>query len=282
MIRARYIVSVSLTAAIAVGVQATSTTSASSPETECGVVREYIPPDAASSTEGAIAFGLRGPIEAIAPDATLVGAVATNLPWLVGGTPTCLTVIRESGLVTSLQFAPSGTISGPVTFMADILGPGQSAYIVGDRLLVPVDILAGAPGLAAMIIAPAEAGSELSLTFQFNVATGGPTGFVGTTTLSGIVTIEENLDVRIGGATLSASLVDDGARATFAEVDALGVSATVRIDGTGSIDDDSGAVTVSLMFNVDFVPPSSSPQPSAAAQTQPPVVTLPDTAMAVR
>ncbi|MGZ8562066.1 MAG: hypothetical protein ACXWWU_00425 [Candidatus Limnocylindria bacterium] len=275
MIRSRLLVCLPLAAAVALGVQATHTASASSPTTECGVVREYSPPDAGTSTPGAIAFGLSGPSEAVAADAALVGAVATNLPWLVGGTPTCLIVVRVSGLITSLEFAPSGTISGPVTFMADLLGPGQDAYIVGDRLLVPVDVLTVVPGLAALIVAPAEADTETSLTFQIDVASGGPSGFVGTTQLAGMVTIEDTLDVRIGEATLSAAVVDDAARAAFGEVAALGVPATVRIDATGSIDPDSGAVAVSLAFSIDYAVP-----PSFAAPSPPPAAMLPDTAMA--
>ena len=100
------------------------------------VVREYTAPDVATSTAGTIAFGLSGPVEPlIAADATITAAVASNLPSLVGGTPTCLSAIRASGVIVSLEFAPSGTIAGPVTLAPDLFGPGQDAYILDDRLL---------------------------------------------------------------------------------------------------------------------------------------------------
>ena len=109
---------------------------------ECGLFRDYTAPDPIGDTPGSITFGLSGPAETIAADATLVPPTDTNLASLQGGAPTCLTVTRESGVITSLAFAASGTISGIPELVADLFGPGQDAYVISDRLFTPAELVA--------------------------------------------------------------------------------------------------------------------------------------------
>ncbi len=110
---------------------------------ECGLFRDYVTPDAGAATSGTIAFGVSGPTDTIAAAATLVPPTDTNLPFLVGGAPTCLSVDRDAGVITSLSFAPSGAISGPVILVPDLFGPGADGYVMADRLFAPVQITDG-------------------------------------------------------------------------------------------------------------------------------------------
>jgi hypothetical protein len=240
---------------------------------ECGAIGSYVAPDPGTSTPGSIAFGFTGPDEPIAPDATLVGAVATNLPLLAGGTPTCLTVTRDSGVIKALAFAPEGTVEGPVTFVPDALGPGHDAYAIGDRIIVPVDILAMSSGLAALVRTPADAGTSTAITFQIDTATGFAVGFSGEATVSGSVTIAGNGDVNVGASTITADLIDATALAAFQQAVSRGVAATVTIHGLGSIDTSSGALSVAITLAISLPPlPSATPTPTPTAAL------LPDTA----
>lgn len=241
---------------------------------ECGLIREYTAPDAGTSTAGAIAFGVTGAVETIAADAILVGAAATNLPFLTGGAPTCVAVARDAGTITQLAFAAEGSVSWLVELQPDLLGPGQDAYIVDDRLLVPPDVLAASSGLAALIKVPADSSASTTIRFQIDTTSGFPTGLDGTTSVSGPVALLGNGDVTVGTSTLTADIVDGASRALLQSAADLGVAATVTIHGIGSIDIlGSGGVTVVTTLTVVVAAPAPTPMPVPSAAL------LPDTAM---
>ena len=230
---------------------------------ECGLFRDYTAPDPIGDTPGSITFGLSGPPETIAADATLVPPTDTNLASLQGGAPTCLTVTRESGVITGLAFAASGTISGIPELVPDLFGPGQDAYVISDRLFTPAALVATNAGLSALIKTAADSESTFTVTFQIDLTSGVPTGFVATTTLSGSVGILAGGDISIGSATLPDEVISPGARQDLHEAAALGVPATVIVDGIGTLDQSSeGGVSVAITLSVTFAAPSTTPAPS--------------------
>ncbi|MEP6681277.1 MAG: hypothetical protein ABJB65_07340, partial [Chloroflexota bacterium] len=248
---------------------------------ECGLFRNYLAPDPIAVTPGSITFGLSGTPEAIAADATLVPPADTALPSLQGGVPTCLTVTRDTGVITAMAFAPSGMVSGPVLLVPDLFGPGQSAYVIADRVFSPVDAVTANPGLAALIKTAADSGSDLSITFQIDLTSGLPTGFDASTTLSGAVVLLPGGDIQIGAATLPSAVIGASARQQLEQAAALGVPATVAVSGVGVLDQGgAGGVTVDIRLAVSFVVPilaTPTPTPTAAPTARPPAA-LPNTA----
>jgi hypothetical protein len=234
---------------------------------ECGVFRDYTAPDPVAVTAGSITFGLNGTPEPIAPDATLVPPTDTALPSLQGGTPTCLTVTRDAGVITSLAFAPSGTVSGTVILVADLFGSGQDAYVIADRVFAPVAAVTANAGLAALIKTAADSGSTLSVTFQIDLSSGVPTNFTATTTLSGAVTLLAGGDIEVGAATLPNAVIDATARASLTAAAGLGVPATVVVSGIGTLDQSSaGGVVIDVTLSVTYTAPAvNTPAPTPAA-----------------
>lgn len=240
--------------AIAAGNAAAATTAL-----ECGIFRDYTAPDPVGVVAGSITFGLSGSPETIAADATLVPPADTALPGLQGGAPTCLTVVRDAGVITSLEFAASGTVSGSVVLVPDLFGPGQDAYVIADRIFTPASLIASNDGLAALIKTAADSGATLSITFQIDLATGVPTGFDAETTVSGAVSLPPGGDIQVGSATLPSSVIDASARTSLGTAADLGVSATVVIDGLGTlIQSGQGGVSVDISLTVSFVAPAES------------------------
>jgi hypothetical protein len=230
---------------------------------ECGLFRDYTAPEPATNTPGSITFGVSGTPELIAADATLVPPADTSLPSLQGGAPTALTVIRSGGVITSLSFAPACTISGTPILVPELFGPSQDAYVIADRLFVPVEQVASNDGLAALIGTAADTSGTFSVTFDIDLSTGIPSGFTAQTTLVGIVIMLDGGDVQVGAATLPASVVDEEARAELQTAAELGVQTTVVVDGIGTIDQASGGPLIAISLTVAFVPPApSTPAPS--------------------
>jgi hypothetical protein len=235
---------------------------------ECGLFRDdYVAPDPGTSTPGSISFGISGPTEVIAADATLVPPADTALPSLQGGAPTALTVVRNGGVITSLAFAPSCTISGTPVLVPDLFGPGQDGYVIADRLFTPAALLATNDGLAALIATAADSGSTFSVTFDIDLSTGVPSGFAAQTTLVGVVVMLDGGDVQVGAATLPSSVVDDQARAELGRAAELGVETTVVVDGIGTIDQASGGPLVAITLTVTFALPEPTPAPSLLPNT---------------
>jgi hypothetical protein len=263
--------------ALALGV---STVAAVDTALECGLFRDYTAPDPIAVTAGSITFGLSGTPQAIAPDATLVPPTDTALPSLQGGVPTCLTVTRDAGVITSLAFAPSGTVSGSVVLVADLFGSGQDAYVIGDRVFTPVDAVTANPDLAALIKTSADNGATLSITFQIDLSSGVPTGFTATTTLSGAVVLVSNGDIQIGDATLRDAVIDAAARTRLESAAGLGVPATVLVTGIGTLDQGgAGGVAIDISLLVTFTAPAAAtPTPTATPSPTAPAAALPNTA----
>jgi hypothetical protein len=264
----RFAVAVTAVCALAFGA---SSVAAVDTALECGLFRDYTAPDPIAVTPGSITFGLSGTPEAIAADATLVPPTDTDLPSLQGGVPTCLTVTRDAGVITSLAFAPSGTVSGLVILVPDLFGPGQDAYVIADRVFSPVDAVTANPELAALIKTAADNGATLSITFQIDLTSGVPTGFTATTTLSGAVVLLPNGDVTVGAATLPNAVIDPAARASLESATGLGVPATVVVTGIGTLEQGgAGGVAIDISLLVTFTPPAvATPAPAATPTATP-------------
>jgi hypothetical protein len=254
-----------------------STAVAAQTTVECGLFRDYTAPDPIAPSAGSITFGLNGSPEVIAASATLVPPTDTTLSSLQGGTPTCLSVTRDAGSITSLAFAASGTASGTVVLVPNLFGSGQDAYVIADRVFAPASAVVANDGLAALIKTAADSGSVLSITFQIDLSSGIPTGFSATDTFSGLVTLAGNGDVHVGAATLPNSVIDATARAKLATAAGLSVPATVVVNGVGTIDQSSaGGVVINVTLSVTYATPASaSPTPSVAPTPQ----AIPNTAI---
>lgn len=272
-------------ALITISALALSTSSVAAVDTalECGLFRDYSAPDPIAVTAGSITFGLNGSPEAIAADATLVPPTDSALPSLQGGVPTCLTVTRDAGVITSLAFAASGTVSGSVVLVADLFGPGQDAYVIADRVFSPVDAVTANPELAALIKTSADSGSTLSITFQIDLSSGVPTGFTATTSLSGAVVFLPNGDIKVGAATLPNSVIAAAARASLESAAGFGVPAAVVVNGLGTLDQGgAGGVAIAISLTVTFTaPPVAKPAPTATPSPAPSAAELPNTASAL-
>jgi hypothetical protein len=242
---------------------------------EAGAYFDFVAPDPVAPADGAIRFGFDGSPETIAADAELVPPADTNLAFLGGGSPTCVEVAREGGVITRLAFVGACTVSGSVVFVDDLFGPGGDAYLIGGRLAAPAVLVDGEPPFAALIGAPAATGATLEITFQIDLATGIPTAFVGVTTVSGPVVVLGNGDVAVGSATLPSAIIDDAARALLAEAAELGVEATVGITGNGTFGE-KGEPALDIVLAVSFTAPTpgATPEPPAPA---PSADALPDT-----
>jgi hypothetical protein len=218
--------------------------------TECGAFRDYVAPDAGTSTAGSITFGVSGVPETIASTATLVPPADTSLAGLQGGTPTCLDVTRDGGQITSLAFAAGGPVSGGVTLMTNLFGSGFDAYVIADRVFVPVDQVAATDWELALIKGAADAGAPLTITFTIDVASGIPTGFTGSLELSGLVTPGTGDDLKVGAATLPASVVDTASRALLTDAASRGVIATVQVGAVGTISPGNDGPVVQVTLGV--------------------------------
>jgi hypothetical protein len=256
---------VALTALILAGPAAAATTTV-----ECGLFRDYVAPDPLGPTTGSISFGLLGAPETIAADATLTPPADTNLASLTGGVPTALTVVRDAGVITSLSFATSCTLTDDVAFVDDLFGPGADGYVVGDRLVAPISLLDIHDGLSALIPTAAANGVPLTLIFSIDTSMGTPSAFDAQLTLVGEVELEGDGDILIGAARLPNSVISNQARGLLAEAAELGVEATVVVIGEGGPDAGSpGGVAMAISLDVSFEAPA--PPPSEP--------TVPDTSM---
>jgi hypothetical protein len=259
----------SLAAVLLAGSAAAATTTV-----ECGLYRDFVAPDPLGPTDGSITFGLSNAPEPIAADATLVPPVDTNLAGLAGGPPTALTVVRDTGKITSLAFASACTLTGDVAFVPDLFGPGSDGYTVGDRLFAPVFLMASSDGLAALIPTAHANSAPLSLTFTIDTTVGTPNAIHAEVTLAGGVRLRNNGDVLVGGARLPNSVISDSARDELRDAHRLGVDATVAVTGEGVPDGGAPggvamAISLAVSFETPASPPDEVPDTAAAAPTQP-------------
>ena len=229
---------------------------------ECGQVMAYTAPDPVAPADGSLTVGLLAPWT-IAADATLSAAVQANLASVAGTGPSCLLVDRDAGdVITALDFASSGSITGPVVYSAGL--PGE---ILADRLIIPTFITDAYPGLAAVFVASEKAGTDATATFEVDTTTGRFTGFEGTAEFCGAVDLAGNGDGLIGAATIAAAVLDATATATLAS--ANGRQGCAEVDTVGSID---GSGNLSLTTDVLITlapqapratPPATSTDPAA-------------------
>jgi hypothetical protein len=241
------------------------------PDVEAGIFRDYVAPDAGAMTPGSITFGFLGSAEVIAPDAELVPPTDTNLPFLVGGAPTCLEVTRQGGEITRLAFVASCTVMGPVTLVPDVFGPGADAYMTSDRVVTPESVVLADPAINALMKTTADSGGVLTITFQVDLSFGAPTAFEATTSFDGAVTVLDTGDVQVDGALLLDAVIDPGSRTLLQRADAEELEATVTVQGDGLIDvsgKSQPAVTVALTVALT--------EPAVPSATPPPAL-LPDT-----
>jgi hypothetical protein len=249
----------------------TGTAGAATTAVECGLFRDYVAPDALGPTDGSITFGLSGTPEVISADATLLPPTDTNLAGLAGGAPTALRVVRDTGTITSLAFAPSCTLSGGVTLVPDLFGPGTDGYTVGDRLFAPVFLMASNDGLAALIPTAEADGAQLSLTFTIDTGTGRPSAIHAEVTLSGRVRLRNNGDILVGDARIPDGVISDAARDRLREAHRLGVDGTVAVTGEGVPDGGApGGVAMAISLAVSFETPDAPPTADVPDTAAPP------------
>ena len=273
MIRVRPVAAAALASLAVAAASVTPMAAADGTALECGLFRDYVAPDPSGPTDGSITFGFSGTPEVIAANATLVPPTDTALPSLQGGAPTCLTVVRAGGVITSLAFAPEGTVAGIPVLVPDLFGPGQDGYLVDDRLFVPVAQVAADPALDALFQTAFDSGTPFSVTFQIDVTTGLPTEFAAQTTLAGMVVILPGGDVQVGSATLPAAVIEPDELAALQAAADLGVTATVVVDGLGH-PDQGGGVAIDITLTVSYqAPATATPTPSQS------IGALPDTAV---
>jgi hypothetical protein len=231
---------------------------------EGGAYFDFVAPDPLGPTDGTIRFGFSGAVETIAADAVLVPPADTNLAFLGGGSPTCLAVTREGGVITQIAFVEDCTISGTVTRVDDLFGPGGDAYLIADRVAAPADLVEGTPPFGALIGTAAAAGTTLEIVFTLDMATGVPESFVGQSAVTGPVTILAGGDIGVGAATLPNAVIDDTSRAQLEDAAALGVDATVTVDGQGTIGQ-KGEPNLVVSLTVTYTAPTPVPTPVPTA-----------------
>ena len=203
---------------------------------------EYIAPDA--ENEGSIAFGaasflgLSGHLYVIAAGAP----VPANLSEL-SGAPTCLELTLESDVITSMHYATSGSVRGPVVVYGDPENdPENSLYLTAGRVMTPAFALAD-PGLRAVLGNAAVTGKDVAIVLNIHPDFGVPLSFVASTSLRGQV-VTSATDINVGAGTLPEAVVDSTSRSLLEQAAGDGVSAKVVVTSEGTIDVNSGALNV--------------------------------------
>ncbi len=250
--------------AAASGVAATTTT------IECGQFTAYAPPDPVGPADGSLTLAAL-PAWPINADAVVSASVAANLPSILNNSPTCLAMdLDDAGRVAALDFASHGTISGAV-----VRDTGLNAFRFADRLTLPLDFAASMPGLEAIFSMSADAGTDLSVAFEVDAATGRITGFTGTAIACGAGALQPNGDVRVGAATISARFLDAGDLATLQGAGTAAICASVETLGVIDPGDGNLTTTTTVKLTVPPVAPVPTPAPTsrAPALTPPPTST---------
>jgi hypothetical protein len=229
---------------------------------ECGQIIAYTAPDPVAPSDGALTIGALAPWT-IAADATLSSAVQANLASVAGTGPSCLLVDRDGGgVITALDFATSGSVTGPVVYSAGL--PGE---ILADRLIIPTFITDAYPGLAAVFVTSQVAGTDATALFNVDASTGRFTGFEGIAAFCGAADLAGNGDGLIGAAIIPAAVLDAAATATLTAANGRQGCADVHTDG--SIDG-SGNLTLTTEVVITLAaqasPPATSTGPAATAR----------------
>lgn len=195
---------------------------------ECGQFT-YTAPDPSGPTTGHLVLGLITPWT-IAADATISPAVTSAASGLSAGNVTCLGFdLDGSGVITALDFASQGTISGHVAF--DAINDG---YVIASRLELPTQVLTQIPGLGVIFTTTAAAGTTATLTITVDTASGQVTGFVGHSAFCGKAHIAGGGDAVIGAATVAAAFLDAGDVSQINGAGSRKVCATIQSIGAVS------------------------------------------------
>jgi hypothetical protein len=201
---------------------------------ECGQVSAYAAPDPVAPTPGSLTIGMLAPW-AIDPSAALsqpvIDHIGTN-----GGSPTCVELTLDGGgTITALDFAAHGRIHGSVVY--DI---ASTFYGFADRLVIPADVVDGAPVLGALFSTSADAGTPLRIDFTVDPALGMFIGFDGHAAFCGQGGLDGDGNGSVGEATIPAAVLDAADRAALQGAGTRKTCATVHGVGTvgenGSLD----------------------------------------------
>jgi hypothetical protein len=230
---------------------------AAGPTVECGQISAYTAPDPIAPADGSLTIGFLPPWT-IAADATLGPAAQTNLPSIVNSAPSCLTIVVDAGgVITALDFASSGVVSGSVEFDS-----GFGGYVFADRLLVPTFITDAYPGLEGIFATSAAAGTSATATFAVDTETGLFTGLSAAAAFCGAGDLAGNGDGLVGAATIPATLLDAADTSALAGADLAHTCATVSTEGTIDLANE-GQLTLASVVTITVTP--TAPDTSSAA-----------------
>jgi hypothetical protein len=223
----------------------------------------YTAPDPIAPADGSLTIGLL-PTWAIDSGATLSPAIQANLASVAGSGPSCLALETDgSDVITGLDFAATGTVTGQVVYEASI--PGE---VFAERLLVPTFITDAYPGLAAVFVTSEAAGTEVTATFQVDTSTGQLTGVTAHAGFCGPADLAANGDGLVGAATIPAAVLDPTATAKLTKANGNSACAAVDIDATiadgGSLDLETNVV---ITLAAVATPPDTAATVAGAAAT---------------
>ncbi len=229
-----------------------SAVSAASSVVECGQLTGYTAPDPGTPADGSLQLGLADTWVILAT-ATVSPAAASVLPSSVGSAPTCLALdLDDAGLVTAIDFATTGTLTGPVTF-----DTASGFYLLADRLIVPDFVTDANPGLAAIFVTSYQAGTDLTITFTVDPATGQFIGFDGTAAFCGPGSVTQGGDGQIGDAVIAAAVLD--AEDLEALAGAGDDEACATINSVGTIDPGTGSISTTTDVQIDIAGAEATP-----------------------
>lgn len=224
---------------------------------ECGFF-EYVAPDA--DNQGSIEFGgnaalgVNGDLFVIAADA----AVPANLAELAGGSPTCLELTVDAGVITQMQYAAGGSVSGPVVVYGDPeKDPDNSVYVAAGRVGIPASAVASELGLKVVFGNAVASGENATIVLDVDPKSGFVQSFTASTRLRGVVVMGEG-DISVGPGTLPDKLIDPDSRTLLEKAAKLGVEAKVIITSHGIINPDDGSLNITTELEVSFASPEGS------------------------
>ena len=225
---------------------------ASAPTVECGQLSAYTAPDPSGPTNGSLTLGTSSTWVILAA-ATISPAAQAALPGAVNTGPTCLALgLDGSNNVTSLDFAPQGTITGHVTFDGT-----NNFYVFNDRLIIPTNVTDAYPPLDALFATSYQAGTPLTVIFTVNTTTGALTGFDGHAAFCGAASLDSKGVGHVGKATLPAAVLNKTAKANLQKAD--GASACAAVHSTGSIDPSNGNISTSATVVITLAKAAVTP-----------------------
>jgi hypothetical protein len=225
---------------------------------ECGQVVAYTAPDPVTPADGSLTIGLLPPWD-IAADATVSAAAAAVLPSMAGSGPSCLTLNLDSGgVVTTLDFASEGSVTGLV-----IEDAGIGGYVFASRLYVPTFITDAYPGLAAVFVTSAATGTDASATFTVDTTSGQFTGFDATASFCGPGNVDGDGNGLVGNAVISATVLD--AADVSALTSASGEDVCADVQSIGTIGNEIVLTTSVTISPVEVPDPTALPDPPNTA-----------------